>query len=187
MAEDAEKKKEAEDATAAPVPEKVNTCILDSLPLGRTSLFFNLHFGLQVQVGGGPTYILDKKLGKGGFGQVYLGKRVPATKDTVGQNANQVSNEPCASVVSRGPQPSLFLTFLCFLPNRWLSNWSTGAAKGVIMAHLTNGLSMGKFANTIESSHRHLRTSAAHSYYSPQPFLLPIRHTILTIIIICFN
>lgn len=30
----------------------------------------------QVQVGGSPTYNVDKKLGKGGFGQVYLGKRV---------------------------------------------------------------------------------------------------------------
>ncbi|KAG7672488.1 hypothetical protein Ndes2526B_g08992 [Nannochloris sp. 'desiccata'] len=66
MAEDAEKKKEAEDAAAAPIPEKV-------------------------QVGGSPTYVVDKKLGKGGFGQVYCGKRVPATKDTIGANATQVA------------------------------------------------------------------------------------------------
>ena len=44
----------------------------------------------QVQVGGSPTYTVDKKLGKGGFGQVYCGKRVPATKDTIGANATQV-------------------------------------------------------------------------------------------------
>uniref|UniRef100_A0A5B6ZZ22 non-specific serine/threonine protein kinase n=1 Tax=Davidia involucrata TaxID=16924 RepID=A0A5B6ZZ22_DAVIN len=30
----------------------------------------------KVQVGGSPLYRLDKKLGKGGFGQVYVGRRV---------------------------------------------------------------------------------------------------------------
>lgn len=44
----------------------------------------------QVQVGGGPVYVLDKKLGKGGFGQVYCGRRNPPTKDKDGQNANLV-------------------------------------------------------------------------------------------------
>ena len=31
----------------------------------------------QVTVGGSPVYVVDKRLGKGGFGQVYLGKRLP--------------------------------------------------------------------------------------------------------------
>jgi hypothetical protein len=50
---------------------------------------FSLH--LQVQVGGSPLYIVDKKLGKGGFGQVYLGRRQPPTKEKDGPNANAVS------------------------------------------------------------------------------------------------
>ncbi|KAK4276977.1 hypothetical protein QN277_015056 [Acacia crassicarpa] len=33
----------------------------------------------KVQVGGSPTYRIDRKLGKGGFGQVYVGRRVGAT------------------------------------------------------------------------------------------------------------
>ncbi|KAF7830102.1 casein kinase 1-like protein HD16 [Senna tora] len=33
----------------------------------------------KVQVGGSPVYRIDRKLGKGGFGQVYVGRRVGAT------------------------------------------------------------------------------------------------------------
>lgn len=62
----AEEEKKKDDGDATPVPEKV-------------------------QVGGSPVYIVDKKLGKGGFGQVYLGKRSTATKDKDGANANQVA------------------------------------------------------------------------------------------------
>lgn len=45
----------------------------------------------QVQVGGGPEYYVDRKLGKGGFGQVFIGRRVNATKQRDGVNANLVS------------------------------------------------------------------------------------------------
>lgn len=32
--------------------------------------------GYQVQVGGSPQYKVERKLGKGGFGQVFVGRRV---------------------------------------------------------------------------------------------------------------
>ena len=54
------------------------------------SFLILIFFPLQVQVGGSPVYIVDKKLGKGGFGQVYLGKRAQTTKEKEGINANQV-------------------------------------------------------------------------------------------------
>jgi hypothetical protein len=37
-------------------------------------------FVSQVQVGDSPLYKIEKKLGKGGFGQVYVGQRVSAGK-----------------------------------------------------------------------------------------------------------
>ena len=99
MAED-EKKKEAEDAAQAPIPEKVSTqrcwcwvfrSIRDHTQIIAYSSFSSLISSLlQVQVGGSPVYIVDKKLGKGGFGQVYLGKRAQTTKEKEGINANQV-------------------------------------------------------------------------------------------------
>lgn len=36
-------------------------------------------------------YIVEKKLGKGGFGQVYVGRRKDTTKDLNGPNANEVA------------------------------------------------------------------------------------------------
>lgn len=41
-------------------------------------------------MGGSPEYYVDRKLGKGGFGQVYVGKRVAATKNKDGPQANLV-------------------------------------------------------------------------------------------------
>ena len=45
---------------------------------------------MQCQVGQSPVYIVDGKLGKGGFGQVYVGKRSPPTSSKDGPNANLV-------------------------------------------------------------------------------------------------
>jgi hypothetical protein len=45
---------------------------------------------LQVLVGGGPEYYVDRKLGKGGFGQVFIGRRLQTTKQRDGVNANLV-------------------------------------------------------------------------------------------------
>ncbi|RLM99627.1 hypothetical protein C2845_PM06G03280 [Panicum miliaceum] len=47
-----------------------------------------------VQIGNSPTYRLDRKLGKGGFGQVYVGRRIssPSVSDrTPGANALEVA------------------------------------------------------------------------------------------------
>lgn len=48
----------------------------------------------QIQIGNSPTYKLDRKLGKGGFGQVYVGRRIstPSLSDrTPGANALEVN------------------------------------------------------------------------------------------------
>lgn len=43
-----------------------------------------------MQVGGSPLYVVERKLGKGGFGQVYLGRRTPPSKDPELAGVNQV-------------------------------------------------------------------------------------------------
>ncbi|KAL9227283.1 hypothetical protein vseg_002991 [Gypsophila vaccaria] len=56
-----------DDASAGPLPEKV-------------------------QVGGSPMYKLERKLGKGGFGQVYVGRRIGGnTSERAGPNAYEVA------------------------------------------------------------------------------------------------
>ncbi|KAK9282472.1 hypothetical protein L1049_005390 [Liquidambar formosana] len=47
----------------------------------------------KVQVGGSPMYRIEKKLGKGGFGQVYVGRRVSAgnTSERTGPGAVEVA------------------------------------------------------------------------------------------------
>ena len=53
----------------------------------------------QCQVGGSPVFILERKLGKGGFGQVYVGRRASPTTAKEGPSANFVSAQ--SAVVAR--------------------------------------------------------------------------------------
>ena len=50
--------------------------------------------GDKCQVGGSPVYIVERKLGKGGFGQVYVGRRAVASTAKDGPNANFVRPLP---------------------------------------------------------------------------------------------
>ena len=102
-----------DDATTAPVPERVSIgrdpviiprksrLNLDSqqrVYLGKSRALLTSpdpsHHS-QAQVGGSPVYIVERKLGKGGFGQVYVGRRVTSSgtrgSDTGSANANQVA------------------------------------------------------------------------------------------------
>jgi len=45
---------------------------------------------MQVQVGGSPVYKIERKLGKGGFGQVYVGRRVSGGTERTGPQAVEV-------------------------------------------------------------------------------------------------
>eukprot|EP00958_Prasinococcus_capsulatus_P015012 scaffold1590_cov417-Prasinococcus_capsulatus_cf.AAC.17 len=45
----------------------------------------------KVQVGGSPMYVVGRKLGKGGFGQVYVGQRTSGSTERTGINAKEVA------------------------------------------------------------------------------------------------
>ncbi|KAG2273154.1 hypothetical protein Bca52824_067709 [Brassica carinata] len=45
----------------------------------------------RVQVGNSPVYKTERKLGKGGFGQVYVGRRVSGGSDRIGADAIEVA------------------------------------------------------------------------------------------------
>lgn len=45
---------------------------------------------MQVQLGNSPVYKLDRKLGKGGFGQVYVGRRISGGTACIGPDAFEV-------------------------------------------------------------------------------------------------
>ncbi|CAK9199349.1 unnamed protein product [Sphagnum troendelagicum] len=45
----------------------------------------------RVQVGGSPVYKIERKLGKGGFGQVYVGRRVSGGTERTGPQAVEVA------------------------------------------------------------------------------------------------
>jgi len=81
----ADKAAPAEDeGSTAPIPERVWFYFIFRFFFVITCWKWNFVIYLfilnlqQVQVGGSPVYKLDRKLGKGGFGQVYVGRRVAA-------------------------------------------------------------------------------------------------------------
>ena len=43
-----------------------------------------------MQVGTSPVYKLERKLGKGGFGQVYIGRRINGGTERTGPQAAEV-------------------------------------------------------------------------------------------------
>lgn len=45
---------------------------------------------MQVQVGNSPVYKTERKLGKGGFGQVYVGRRTSGGTERTGPDAVEV-------------------------------------------------------------------------------------------------
>ena len=47
-------------------------------------------YHLQVQVGHSPQYKVERKLGKGGCGQVYVGRRVSGGTERTGPDAYEV-------------------------------------------------------------------------------------------------
>jgi hypothetical protein len=53
--------------------------------------YFNLILiFIQVQVGNSPKYKLERRLGKGGFGQVYVGRRTSPATSSSGAGALEV-------------------------------------------------------------------------------------------------
>lgn len=52
---------------------------------------FLVGFDFQVQVGGSPVYKVEGNLGKGGFGHVFLGRRLTSGNErSIGQGAVEV-------------------------------------------------------------------------------------------------
>ena len=54
-----------------------------------------------MQVAGSPVYIPEKKLGKGGFGQVWSGRRNTAPRGSRGKDVSQVDGPGAMHVSSR--------------------------------------------------------------------------------------
>ncbi|KAI6671881.1 hypothetical protein NL676_006766 [Syzygium grande] len=83
----------------------------------------------KVQVGGSPVYRIDRKLGKGGFGQVYVGRRVSAGSSsdiTTGPGAVEVAlkfEHRSSKGCSYGP------------PHEWQVYNTLGGSHGVPRVH----------------------------------------------------
>lgn len=59
---------------------------------------------MQVSIGGSPEYFVERKLGKGGFGQVYVGRRVVPVSDNVDKDGPAAN---CVRPAARAQLPLL--------------------------------------------------------------------------------
>ncbi|RRT75993.1 hypothetical protein B296_00016339 [Ensete ventricosum] len=139
-----------------------------------------------VQVGGSPVYKVERKLGKGGFGQVFVGRRVTGGIDrTMGPGALEVlfSFSIIFRLVEQKQLKELIMRryyIFCYLikvasDNRLPSNLSTGTAKAVIMALLMNGKFIG--SSRISSLQKNLMLLFLFAWKSVQQIFL---YTMLT-------
>jgi hypothetical protein len=101
----------------------------------------------QVQVGNSPVYKLDRKLGKGGFGQVYVGRRVTGGTGHTGSDAFEVYSLVhlwyiCVSLPRR---LVLLLMHFPVLFCRLLWNLSIEKVKDAIVLLLLSGKYTGNF------------------------------------------
>jgi hypothetical protein len=84
-----------EDSSTAPVPERV-------------------------QVGNSPVYKTERKLGKGGFGQVFVGRRVSGGSDRIGADAIEVyCKEAYLRFLRDTDERSLIVNKLIIFLTRW--------------------------------------------------------------------
>ena len=86
-----EGKVKEEEASTAPLPDKVSPPGLSAAPLTKVGWIAEPACHPQVQVGGSPVYAVEKKLGKGGFGQVFVGRRTSISNSKDSAATQQVS------------------------------------------------------------------------------------------------
>lgn len=94
---------------------------------------------LKVSVGGSPVYKIERKLGKGGFGQVFVGRRMSGGTDrTTGPAAMEVSsNLGCLCYLNHICQLDSYSDL--FARIRLPLNLSTETAKAATMVHHMSG------------------------------------------------
>lgn len=64
--------------------------------------FYCLPYWKQVQVGGSPVYKIERKLGKGGFGQVYVGRRISGnSNERTGAGAVEVQHSCLCGTITQ--------------------------------------------------------------------------------------
>ncbi|GMH42236.1 hypothetical protein BSKO_10155 [Bryopsis sp. KO-2023] len=107
-------------------PEDRNEDNREEEERGRDDDFGSTPVPSKVQVGGSPEYTVEKRLGKGGFGQVYVGKQIKPSAKKEGPDANEVALK-FEHRSSKG--------CLCGPPWEWSVYGSLGGCHGIPRVH----------------------------------------------------